>query len=379
MSAVEMGGMYIESSSVSAEDVIASVSPKDEEAPKAREVKPIPPSKEAAETDDADDAERVSKAASELGKRGAKALADKKAEAAKADSQSDGPDEDEEPEEGKKAKPGSGNDLRERLKESTRTAAEAKREAAAERAERQKLEARLADIEAKIAPKVERPEPKPAPKGEPKPSDFDDYGDYVKAAARHEFTEAQRVREEEAAKYQATITSQRQQREVQDFETQRETKFKEVFREAVAADPTLAEVLKRIHPDLQGARTVYGAIKAGEPVQAKHFVADEFIDSENPIALARYFADHKEEYERLAALKTPKAVMRAMAKVEAKLHSTSDAASTGSGVKDVASKAKTPVKPVTGSPTVGSDEPNEDAPLSAFVQNFNRRMAQASR
>ena len=64
----------------------------------------------------------------------------------------------------------------------------------------------------------------------------------------------------------------------------------------------------------------------------------------------RYFEEHGDEFQRIAALTNPRAVSREMAKIEARLESATAGDSTKRD-EDV-SRAAPPVRPVTGKPYV---------------------------
>jgi len=58
-----------------------------------------------------------------------------------------------------------------------------------------------------------------------------------------------------------------------------------------------------------------------------------------------WFSEHKDEYQRIAALQTPREITREVAKIEGML-----TAPAGTPVKPSVSKAPPPVRPVTGAP-----------------------------
>jgi hypothetical protein len=66
-----------------------------------------------------------------------------------------------------------------------------------------------------------------------------------------------------------------------------------------------------------------------------------------------HFTEHPEDLQRIAALSTPRAVSREMAKLEARLEA---ATSGNSSKREDVSRAAPPVKPVTGKPYVSEGE-----------------------
>jgi len=88
-----------------------------------------------------------------------------------------------------------------------------------------------------------------------------------------------------------------------------------------------------------------------EPSSAPNWIANELVFSpEHAPALMLHFTEHPEELQRIAALSTPRAVSREMAKLEARL----EAATAGDSARrdDDVSRAAPPVRPVTGKPYV---------------------------
>lgn len=334
-----------------------------ESEPRPLDGEPVDPEKE--------EAERVSRAASELGKKGAAALAAKKAEAA-----AEPEEDDEEPEPGVKAKPGSGNDLRNRMKEATREAADVKRQLAVERQEREKLAEQVKRLSAP-AERVQEPAKAAAvDPGKPKLASYENHEDWVEAIADYKADLKIRALQEESAR---VSTRQRQEMHVQLSEAQKEKRIKETFEAAIKAEPDLHKTLTTsLPPDFFQARSVYGALKTGEPITAKNYIAEGLLKSSHQVEMAKYFAKNPSEYDRVSALKTPDEVVWEMAQVEGMLkhlhNSPPVTATTGSGNTGGASRAKPPVKPVTGSPgTANFSEGSDDESLETHVRRENAR------
>ena len=108
-----------------------------------------------------------------------------------------------------------------------------------------------------------------------------------------------------------------------------------------------------------------------EPKQVpdgSNFIASELFSSpESAPALMLHFTEHPEELQRIAALTTPRAVSREMAKIEARLEAAT--AGTSSKSKEEVSKAAPPVKPVSGVPYVAeSDEYREGMSFDEYAR-----------
>jgi len=298
--------------------------------------------------------DKVKEAASELGKRGAAAAAEKRA------TEKPEPDEEEEPEpkaaktlkpikdkepattqqrtekedEDKGRKAGSGKDLRERVKETTRENAELKR--------------RLAQAEAvRQAPS---PSPRPAERApqaqvepqKPRPGDFQTAEEYLDARDKYnreswekQAREQQRLRDAEQAANEAV----RQFKETADS-------YKAKIEAAEKEDEDFQD---RISPEVR-ALNIDPIVTGQGAVRAEHVVALEIIRSDQTAGFMLYFSEHPEELQRLAKLPNYQAVIREMAKIEAHLDSPTSGATTGAARAEEHSRAKPPVTPVTGSP-----------------------------
>ena len=98
-------------------------------------------------------------------------------------------------------------------------------------------------------------------------------------------------------------------------------------------------------------------------------------DSEMAPKLMSYLSDHPDELRALSGLH-PAHIFRAIGKIEGKLEGV---AVTGNAPRVVAvSRAKPPVKPVTGMPSVGN-ELSEDTPFEEFVARRRASMNAHSR
>ena len=70
-----------------------------------------------------------------------------------------------------------------------------------------------------------------------------------------------------------------------------------------------------------------------------------------------YLSEHPDQFQRIASLKTPRDVSREMAKIEARL----EAATASTSSRPSVSKAKPPVRLVTGSPATATVEPSDES------------------
>jgi hypothetical protein len=113
-----------------------------------------------------------------------------------------------------------------------------------------------------------------------------------------------------------------------------------------------------------------------EAPDGRTFVADEFMaNPKEAPALMRYFTEHPEEFQRIAALRTPREVTREMAKLPV------PAATAGTSKPGfVASKAPPPIQPVKGQPPVAEGELYRDGMnLDQFASNWNKNKSKLLR
>lgn len=354
---IEGGGIRIESSEETAEQMLASVAPPKDEPTKFKAVKPEGEKEEKSKS-------AISEAASKLGKKGAQAAA--KARAAKGETEEaeepakEAPEkpkapagESEEPEEEEEDTDPEVRKSRaaERVKEATRKEAEAKREAARLKAENEELrKARPARAREEIRAEPERPK---APE-KPKADQFENYEDYLDARDKWNRQEWSREESERAA--------QRAERE-QIIGTVKT--FQEAVKEAVEEDPEFWDKVPEIHDSTPLGQEI---VRAGK----------------NAPAILLHLAENPKVYDRLSKISDLREVIREVGKIEARL----EGATAGNpssdehpGPNPEISRARPPARPVAASPHIASGdskEPDENAPLSAFVADFGRRR-QASR
>lgn len=317
------------------------------------------------------EADGISKAAREMGRKGAQArwsrareikpIPDKPKVEAKPESAPEGTPEPREasPEapEAKEAKPAEKplgkprDDPRARMLEATRKEAEAKRAAAALQAERDALKAELDRVRSVPAPQ-ERINWHPTVVSEdapPDPKNFRSEAEYAQAYIDHRA--AQQARTIVQAELQRAAQAARQQQFEQEFHemaSKHVEGFKSAMDKQIKADPGFVE---KLSPDVLGLSS--SLEPSVQTISADNVIADEIILSgENAPALSLYLSEHPDEFQRLRALPTYQEVqveMRILAK------SLKGAATAGTVPKGEVSKAKPPVRPVTGSPHAVTD------------------------
>ena len=236
----------------------------------------------------------------------------------------------------------------ERVAEATRAAAEMKRQNKQLMEQNQQLARRLDEVLERITPKAEQ---KQAAKsdGAPDPAEYQGREDeYLQALIRHE---AQKVLESERESRQQEERRSR----INDTIQGRRASFRERWAKLSETDP---EVSSKIAPELADLVPHY-ELPDGTRPSIENFIATEIVMSDHGPEVALYLSDHPEEFQRLAALRTPRDVSREVAKLEVRL----EGASTGTPPPRT-SKASPPVKPVNGAPFVADADglrPGESA------------------
>lgn len=279
----------------------------------------------------------LSHAASELGKKGAEAAAAKRAAEAKEAAKAEKADKDTEkaPSEAEDKRKGNPrHDPQARVAQATREAAEARREAAAAREEAARIRAELEH--ARSARQIEEPPkpPKAQPEGKPRVEDFESYNDFMEASIEWRLQEERN----KAAQHEQT----RERLKAQD---EFEGKFAASIRKAAEEDP---DFHSKVNPEIPKLQPVH---MMDDPRRAtgRNWLASEIIASEKDApALMLYLTEHNDDFQRIAALSTPHAVTREIAKLVTRL----EVETTATNSKPSVSKAHPPVRPVTGAPQV---------------------------
>lgn len=238
--------------------------------------------------------------------------------------------------------------LQTRINELTRERHETRREADAARAEVAALRLQLEQMQ-----RPAQAEPSYVPQdGKPTADQFDNYDDFVEAKAV--WAVEQRLREQQQREYQAQ--QQRQQHELQSSVAARIDAFR-------AEHPDYDEVVNSIGlPDTAAA----GAILA-------HLQHSDF----GP-ALAYELGKNPAEMTRLASL-APGFAVAALGRLEAQIESRTAAAHSGPVQTPAITKAKPPIKPVGGSPSVDDGPPPESASLDEHAAYWDRKEARRQR
>lgn len=335
--------------------------------------------------------EGLSKAASELGKEGAKAAAKARKEAIKAKPIKDAPAEPEkkaapapseeaaeagdefQPEPTRKGNPR--HDPEARVAQATREAREAREEAARERLERERLSHEVslyrsgkAHPGAVAQEENVRGSERPATAqetGEPRLDDFLAENENYNAGLQAWMTARDKWRDGEAAKrFQAHTAAAKYASEVGGAVE----KWRGRMGDEVKADPEFVATVKPITDQIGFPSRL---LPQGERPGPKNWIADDlWSEPDRAPAILRHLAENEDVFQRLAALSSPRAITRELARIEASL----DAATTGASSeppKPQTSKASPPVRPVTGAPSVAQGD-GAPRPGESF-DDWNRR------
>jgi hypothetical protein len=311
----------------------------------------------------------ASRAGSELGKRGGKAAAEKRA-AEKSDLKAEQTEPDDKPEpveakaepeekseakaeepekppEEKKGDPR--HDPKARMLEATRKEAEAKRALAAEREARTALEARLEALERSGKP-APAEQPKRDPDAKPTPDGFDSYEEYLDArdAYNRKSWEAETRQRSQAEQVDRAIGEQKRR-----------------FAEVTVPN------LEKYSEEVLSLQTEFQIPEGAKPTGANWIANELFFSPESAPTLMLHLTEHPEELQRIAALTSPRAVSREMAKIEARLEAATTATSPE---REDVSRAAPPVRPVTGKPYVTeSDEWKPGMNLDDYSRIWNKQ------
>lgn len=225
-----------------------------------------------------------------------------------------------------------------RMHKATAEAAQAKREAEEARREAAELRRRI----------QAQPQAQGEDDPEPKEENFEVYRDFVKAQSRWE------ARQEFKAAMEAQQEAARRVEISRQMEKARET-FSTRLQEAGGQ-----EFLDKISPDVLN-------ISSDTPLGVA------IRDSEMAPKVMEYLTEHPEAFQALSGLH-PAHVFREIGKIEGKLEGVASAGSAPQAkpVNPAVSKAKPPVRPVSGMASQGS-ELSDDTPFEEFVA---RRRAQ---
>lgn len=254
-------------------------------------------------------------------------------------------------------------DAQARIDELTRLRREAERRA--EEAERRasERERELADLR---KPAAKEPAKEPA-----KAERFPTYEAFLKTNPDASLEDYMDARDDWRDQRAAAATKQTAEAERldQSFQT-RVGGFRQKFADAIKTDESVRE---RIDPALFGVKP-YSSLTAADHAIIKNisderernlvafrcFLADQWIDSEHPIALLEHLSD-PDNFQRLAAL-PPNQVIRELAKLESGFSAASAPARGPAEKPKAVSQAPAPIKPLKSTPHQSEDaEPGDDA------------------
>lgn len=235
-----------------------------------------------------------------------------------------------------------------RVMQATRQAAEAKKERDEIQRRFEEAQQELERLRSGKAPEQAK---KAAPEGKPTPDAFETYEEYTEALTDWKIEQREQARE--AARREEAFAK---------TVKERVNSFQERIGQHLQAHPDFWD---KVSPDVVSLRPL-STLAPDEPKGALNALAEHFITSEHGPALMMYFTDHPDEIQRFSALH-PITFGVELGKIEVGL----GAASTATVPKPSASKARPPVRPVTGSPTTDPDEIDDDAPFEAFVKHRN--------
>lgn len=232
--------------------------------------------------------------------------------------------------------------VQKRINKVTKARRTAEREAAKLREENAYLKG-LADRDDKEELKEEEPEVNVAPKEE----DYEDMADYYRALGAFEGKKA--AKEE--------IAAEKARDKADDAKTTKDTR-KEKHRERV-------EAAMGVHEDY--AEKVFvddGSLPISEEMY------ENIVDSEKGAEVAYYLAEHPDEAQEIYDLDSPRAVSRAMGRIEDKVKVPIPQKSTGKSI----SKAPPPISPSKGGK---SDPPGlrDDMPIDDWMKGRNDEVA----
>ena len=329
--------------------------------------------------------EGLAKAASELGKEGAKAAAKARKEAFKAKPIKDTPEPEKkateaapepeatgEPEAEPERKEGKErNDPNVRVREATREAREAREEARLARQEAYQERQRREQIERERTNPQGARETRPAAAqdGPPALETFLAENETYSAGLEAYMEARDKWRDEQGAKqYQAHAAAAQYAAEV----GKRVEGWRGTMGAEAKADPEFIATVKPITDQIGFPSRL---LPQGERPGPANWIADElWSEPDRAPALLRHLAANEDDFQRLAALSSPRAITRELARIEASL----DAATAGASSeppKVQTSKASPPVRPVTGAPSVASGDgaPRPGEPFDDWYRRTNKR------
>lgn len=275
-------------------------------------------------------------------------------------------------EQGRFAKADKKKSFQDRFDEVTWQREEAKRERDRIKAAHDELVRRLEAYEARQQPE-RRPQPQPdLPRvadpsdPEPDPSDTTKYPNgeydagYLRDAAR--WAARDEHRQLQARAQRETAMARHAQALEQTF-----AGYRQRIDEAIKAEP---QFLESLAPEVASLIPI-SALPPGSQPGPRNALAEQVLRSPHTALLLRHLSAHPDTLRRFDALhpaEFPSAFADLVA--DARL---ATAPGAGTVAAPPVSQAKPPVRPVTGTATVGADEGREDEPLAAYIARENAR------
>jgi hypothetical protein len=211
--------------------------------------------------------------------------------------------------------------------------------------------------------------PASAGDGEPQEAEFASYSDYVKALGQ--WSARQAFREEQAA-IRAHQVEAEHARALSDTAKSAADRLEA----ARARDP---EFDTKIHPQLL-AVVPASALPDDAPVGPQHILADEILRSEVVDQLLVHFSAQPADWQRLCALPTPAALMRAFVQLES---SFARGEASASGHNPSISQAPTPPVTLGRKPSADNADPGlvalRKGDFAAYMESENRKEVSRSR
>ena len=143
-----------------------------------------------------------------------------------------------------------------------------------------------------------------------------------------------------------------------------------------AAKTALHAVLEQVSDDVRELKAEF-QLPDGETPTADNWIANELVlSSENPGALMLHFSSEAgiDDFQRIAALSTPHAVSREMAKLEARLELAAPPGNSPEPEPEV-SRASPPLKPVRGAAHVADSAGyRQGMSLDEYAKHWNSKV-----
>ena len=245
-------------------------------------------------------------------------------------------------------------DPAERVRMAAREAKEAKQRAEDVTREKDEISRRAEEYRLELEKIRVQTKPKePDSSGKPKSTDFHTYEEFTEALAEWKFNENIQK-----------LESNRRMEAIERETAHRFSSFEKKIKEHMDADPTFKD---RISPDVLNLRPL-SAMAPGEPRGPLNALAEHFLVSEVAPKLIEYFSEHEDELQRFSTLH-PLRFGVELGKVEERL---SVGSSTATAPVEM-SKAKPPVRPVTGGPPIVDKDLPDDAPFEKFFVHENAK------